>query len=99
MPFDADAYVRRLAATHGLAAKPGSDRAELTERAVRAELADIKRRTQTLHAWSAAVIAANETDDTTAANANAAQNPSWPRCRCHLRRPDRRPGCRCSPRR
>jgi hypothetical protein len=100
MPFDTDAYIRHLAKAHGLTAKPGdTDHADLTDRAVRAELADIKRRTQTLHAWSAAVIAARQAADTTAADANAAPNPSRPRCRCHLRRPDRRPGCRCGTRR
>jgi hypothetical protein len=101
MPFDTDAYIRRLANSHGLTEKPGdTDRAELTDRAVRAELADIKRRTQTLHAWSAAVIAEHQTGDTPAADAaNPAPNPSQPGCRCHLRRPDRRPGCRCTGRR
>ncbi|GAA2039388.1 hypothetical protein GCM10009839_46680 [Catenulispora yoronensis] len=101
MPFDTDAYIRRLASAHGLTAKPGdTDHSELTDRAVRAELADIKRRTKTLHAWSAAVIAAHQSDETTADDtANCAPDPSRRGCRCHQRRPDRRPGCRCDPRR
>lgn len=57
MTFDTDAYIRDLAAIHGLAPKPGdTDGSELTGRAARAELADIQARTQALHDWSAAVI-------------------------------------------
>ncbi|NUS56053.1 MAG: hypothetical protein HOV66_14530 [Streptomycetaceae bacterium] len=101
MPFDTDAYIRRLASAHGLTAKPGdTDHTELTDRAVRAELADIKRRTKTLHAWSAAVIAAHHADGTASTDGeNTAQDPARRGCRCDQRRPDRRPGCRCDPRR
>jgi len=62
MAFDTHAYIRDLAAVHGLAPKPGdTDRADLTSRAVRAELEDIKARTQALHDWSAAVVTDHET--------------------------------------
>jgi len=100
MPFDTDAYIRRLANAHGLTAKPGdTDHAELTVRAVRAELADIKTRAQNLHNWSAAVIASHQADTTRPGQAQVtAADPARPGCRCALRRPDRRPGCRCKSR-
>jgi hypothetical protein len=96
MAFDTDAYIRDLAAAHGLAPKPGdAGRADLTERAVRAELSDIKRRTRILHTWSAAVIADHQDDHAHPAD-DPAVVPTRPGCRCALRRPDRRPGCRCT---
>ena len=100
MSFDTDAYIRQLAEVHGLTAKPrDTDRADLTERAVRTELADIKRRTQNLHNWSAAVIASHQADTTQFGHAAVTTtDPVRPGCRCALRRPDRRPGCRCKSR-
>jgi hypothetical protein len=100
MTFDTQTYIDTLAAAHGLAAKPGdTNRSNLTERAVRAELADIKTRTQNLHNWSATIVASHQADTT-----SRGQTPgvtidlARPGCRCALRRPDRRPGCRCKPR-
>jgi hypothetical protein len=56
--FDTDAYITGLAATHHLHPDPAdTDRAELTRRAVAAELADIKARTNALHQWSTTVLA------------------------------------------
>ena len=87
MAFDTDAYIRDLAAIHGLAPKPGdTDRADLTSRAVRAELEDIKTRTQALHDWSAAVIADHDTAGTHSAEP---RRPGPTR-----RRPHSRPGTR-----
>lgn len=58
MAFDTDAYISGLAATHGLQTDPAdTDRAELTSRAVAAELADIKARMNAMHQWSTAVLA------------------------------------------
>lgn len=94
MAFDTDAYIRDLAAVHGLAPKPGdTDRADLTSRAVRAELEDIKTRTQALHDWSAAVVADHDaavprTADTAAVGAAAR------RSRPARRRPAARPSTR-----
>jgi hypothetical protein len=100
MTFDTQTYIDILAATHGLAAKPGDENhADLIERAVRAELADIKTRTQNLHNWSAAVIASHQADTTGPAQAPVTStDPARPGCRCALRRTDRRPGCRCKSR-
>lgn len=100
MTFNTQTYIDALAAAHGLAAKPGdTDRADLTERAVRAELADIKTRTQNLHNWSAAIIASHQADNTgPGQDPAAAIDRARPGCRCALRRPDRRPGCRCKSR-
>lgn len=97
MSFDTDAYIRALAAAHGLAAKPDdADGSELTVRAVRTELADINRRAQALRDWTTAVIAAGPQGR----DVDPAQNrPPHPGCRCAQRRPDRRPGCRCGTRR
>lgn len=62
MTFDPHAFIRDLAAAHGLTAEPAdSDRPDLARRAVQYELNDIKRRMQALHDWSAAVIADHET--------------------------------------
>lgn len=61
MSFDTHAYVRDLAAAHGLTAEPDdTGHADLTRRAVRRELEDIKRRIQALHDWSVAVSADHE---------------------------------------
>lgn len=94
MAFDTHAYIRDLAAVHGLAPKPGdTDRADLISRAVRAELDDIKARTQALHDWSAAVVADHDgTQPHTAATtvAGAAQR----RSRAARRRPASRPAAR-----
>ena len=58
MAFDTDAYISALAVTHGLEPDPDdTDRAELTRRAVAAELADIKARMNAMHQWSTAVLA------------------------------------------
>jgi hypothetical protein len=62
MTFDPHAFIRALAAAHGLTAESAdTDRADLTRRAVQCELEDIKRRMQALHDWSAAVTADHET--------------------------------------
>jgi hypothetical protein len=56
--FDTDAYISGLAATHRLQRDPAdTHRAELTRRAVAAELADIKARMNAMHQWSTAVLA------------------------------------------
>jgi hypothetical protein len=61
MTFDADSYLHALAAAHGVTTGPGdTDGEDLARRAVQAELADIKRRAQALHDWSA-VVADHET--------------------------------------
>jgi hypothetical protein len=62
MAFDTATYIHALATAHGLTADPAdTDSEELTRRAVRAELAAIKHRTQALQNWSAAVVAEHET--------------------------------------
>ena len=100
MPLDINAYIRSLAETHGLTAKPGdTDHPDLTERALRAELADLKTRAQNLHIWSTTIIASHQTDTTRSGQVPlATTDPARPGCRCALRRPDRRPGCRCKSR-
>ncbi|MFL6116490.1 MAG: hypothetical protein ACJ786_34805 [Catenulispora sp.] len=84
MALDTDAYIRDLAAIHGLAPKPGdSDLADLTSRAVRAELEEIRARTQALHDWSAAIIADHDTGRPhtaeTGTDTAAAHRPRHPR--------------------
>ncbi|MBS2538389.1 hypothetical protein KGQ20_37130 [Catenulispora sp. NF23] len=95
MAFDTDTYICDLAAVHGLAPKPGdTDRADLISRAVRAELDDIKARTQALHDWSAAVVADHDgAQPHTAATtvAGAAQRRSRPARRRPASRPAARP--------
>jgi hypothetical protein len=59
--FDPRAFIRDLAAAHGLTAEPAdTDHADLTRRALQCELDDIKCRMQALHDWSAAIIAEHE---------------------------------------
>lgn len=101
MLFDSDAYIRRLAETHGLTAKPGdTDHADLTERALRAELADLNARAQNLHNWSSTIIADQQAETTGTGRALVTTiDSARPGCRCALRRPDRQPGCRCKSRR
>jgi hypothetical protein len=56
--FDTDAYITGLAVTHCLRPDPAdTDRAQLTRRAVAAELADLKARANAMHQWSTAVLA------------------------------------------
>ena len=63
MAFDTDAYISGLAATHRLQPDPAdTDRADLTGRAVAAELADIKARMNAMHQWSTAVLAEHNRD-------------------------------------
>ena len=97
MPLDADSYVRSLAKAHGRTAKPcDTDHADLTERALRAELADLNTRAQNLHNWSATIIADHEAETTGTGQALVTTiDSARPGCRCALRRPDRQPGCRC----
>lgn len=95
MAFDTDAYIRDLAAVHGLAPKPGdTDRADLTGRAVRAELEDIKTRTQALHDWSAAVVAYHDS-----AQPHTAETATVGAAACRSRPARRRPVNRPSARR